>query len=905
MKLIRPTSTLMGVLLVFGFSASWGRRVDASDPIYLDASQPLERRVDDLVARMTLSEKVSQMMNTAPAVTRLGIPAYDWWSECLHGVARYGIATVFPQAIGMAATWDTDLIREAADVISTEARAKHHDAVRRGERVINAGLTMWSPNINIFRDPRWGRGQETYGEDPYLAARLGVAFVRGLQGDDPRYLKIVSTPKHYAVHSGPEPLRHSFDANANERDLRETYLPAFEATVREAGAFSVMCAYNRYEGAPACASDRLLDDVLRKEWGFPGYVVSDCGAIRDIWANHKFAKTAGEASALAVKTGCDLECGTEYRSLVQAVSDGLIDERQIDVAVKRLFTARFKLGMFDPPEKVKYAQIPITANDTPEHRALALKVAQESIVLLKNQNNVLPLAKRLKTVAVIGNNAHSVPVLLGNYNGTPSRAVTALDGIRNKLPQAEVLYAKGADLLDVTPSVIPSAWLRPAGAAGDQTGLTAEYWDNPTFAGEPKHRRIDAQVDFAWDRLSPAPGVAPGEFSVRWTGTLIPAAGGALKVGATSDGLARLWIDGRLLIDDSKPHRLRTRFHSVELVAGRSYELKLEYSHRIGRATARLVWVEPVTDEERLAEAVRIAGQAEVVILVLGLSPEVEGEEMEVLSKGYEGGDRLDIGLPKRQERLLRAVHATGKPIVLVLMSGSALAVNWAVENVPAIIQAWYGGEEAGTALADVLFGDVSPAGRLPITFYKSADQLPPFEDYAMAGRTYRYFEGAPEFPFGHGLSYTQFRYSDLEVACSGGKRSTARGTATPDVGDPAKSAGTFHVGETLTITALVENVGPREGDEVVQLYVRDTAASVPVPIRSLTGFKRIHLKPGEKLPVSFTLTPRQLSVITDDGRRIVEPGVFQIWVGGKQPGFTGVSDTATSGIVSAHVELR
>jgi beta-glucosidase len=726
------------ILFAFFLLAPPRAKTSVQTPPYKDPSLPIERRVDDLLARMTLEEKVSQMMNDAAAVERLGIPRYEWWNEALHGVARAGQATVFPQAIGLAATWDAPLMQRVADTISTEARAKNNEFTRRGERGRYKGLTFWSPNINIFRDPRWGRGQETYGEDPYLTSRMGVAFVRGLQGDDPKYLKVVATPKHYAVHSGPEPERHGFDAKAFERDLRETYLPAFRATVTEAHAASVMCAYNRTNGEPCCANKSLLTDILRGEWGFKGYVVSDCGAITDIWKGHHFAGTEAEASALAVKAGTDLACGHEYASLVKAVKDGLISEAEIDAALRRLLTARFRLGMFDPPELVAYQRIPFSENDSPAHRELALRAARESVVLLKNEAGALPLKKDLKTIAVIGPNADAPEVLLGNYNGQPSKSVTPLEGIREKVSAAtEVLYSAGA--------------ARP-GVAAKPSDVTA-------------------------------------------------------------------------LRDD----------------------------------------------------ALLKARRADAVVMVMGITPSVEGEEMKVNAEGFRGGDRTDIALPREQEDLIKAVRALGKPSVLVLLNGGALAVNWASENVPAIVEAWYPGEEGGAAIADALFGDYNPAGRLPVTFYRSVSQLPPFEDYSMRGRTYRYFKGEPLYPFGFGLSYTKFEYGNLKL-----------------------SAARVKAGEGLTVSAEVRNAGAREGDEVVELYVTDATASVPVPVRSLQGLSRVTLKPGERRRVSFTLEPRQLSLIDDRGRRVVEPGEFLVSVGGKQPGFRGRADAQTTSTVSS-----
>jgi beta-glucosidase len=842
---------------------------------YLDPSLPLERRVADLVSRMTLEEKVSQMMNAAPAIPRLGVPEYDWWNEALHGVAFNGVATVFPQAIGLGATFDPRLVGRVAEVISTEARAKYHEAQRRGDRARFRGLTFWSPNINIFRDPRWGRGQETYGEDPYLTGRLGVEFVKGLQGDDPKYLKVVSTPKHYAVHSGPEPERHRFDAATTERDLRETYTPAFRATIMEAKAASVMCSYNRINGEPACANTHLLGDLLRGEWGFTGYVVSDCGAIDDIFRRHNFTKTPEEASAVAVKRGTDLECGDVYRALVSAVKLGQISEGEIDTAVKRLFEARFRLGMFDPPELVKYARIPFSENDSPAHRQLALEAARESVVLLKNEKNTLPLRKDLKSVAVIGPNADDAQVLLGNYNGQPSRSTTPLAGIRRKVsPRTKVLYAQGTPLMEVSGVPVPASALRD---------LKAEFFANRKLEGAPVLTRDEKAVDFDWGMSNPAPGVSADDFSARWTGKLIPHVSGKYRLGATADDGLRVYLDGKLIVEDWTEHAPTTRTGEVTLEAGRSYDLKFEYFEgRIG-AVAKLVWQPPAlqTTGSPYADALDAAKQADVVVLVLGISAQLEGEEMNVTEPGFAGGDRTNINLPARQEGLLKAIAATGKPVVLVLMSGSALAVNWADAHVPAIVQAWYPGEEGGTALADVLFGDYSPAGRLPVTFYKSVEQLPPFESYAMEGRTYRFFKGQPLYPFGHGLSYTRFIYSGLNV-------SSPRASPT----------------QSVTVSATVENAGRVEGDEVVQLYVTDVGASARVPVRSLAGVERVRLKPGEKRVVSFTIEPRQLAIIRDDGRAFIEPGEFRVSVGGKQPGFKGTADAATTSYVEGRFRV-
>jgi beta-glucosidase len=833
-----------------------------SPPPYKNPNLPIETRVNDLVFRMTLEEKVSQMMNAAPAIERLGIPAYDWWNEALHGVARAGYATVFPQAIGLAATWDTKLMHEVADVISTEARAKHHEFARNNQHARYQGLTFWSPNINIFRDPRWGRGQETYGEDPYLTARLGVEFVRGLQGNDPRYFKVIATPKHYAVHSGPEPERHAFDAVAYERDLRETYLPAFQATIVEGKAYSVMCAYNRTNGEPCCVNRKLMTDILRGEWKFNGYVVSDCGAIYDIWKFHKFVPTELEASVLAVRAGTDLTCGGEYATLVDAVKKGLITEAEIDTAVKRLMTARFRLGMFDPPEMVPYARIPFSQNDTPEHRQLALKTARESIVLLKNANNTLPLKKDLKSIAVIGPNADAPEVLWGNYNGRPSVLTTPLTGIKNAVSaNTKVVYALGSTLAGEPVVPVPASALT---TNGTEPGVKAEYFNNKDLSGPAAAVRTDARIDFNWGRYKPVPELSENNFSIRWTGKLKVPESGNYTLGFTADDGARLYVDGKLLVDAWASNPKKTATSEITLEAGRSYDLRMEYFQNNREAVAKLVWSYPRLAERMIDEAVSAAKQSDASVLVLGISAGLEGEEMPVAVEGFRGGDRTDISLPKSQEALLKAVVATGKPVVVVLLSGSALAVNSANENAAAILTAWYPGGEGGTAIADVLFGDYNPAGRLPVTFYKSVDQLPPFTDYRMAGRTYRYFNGDPLYSFGYGLSYTKFVYSDLRI--------------------DGKSV---NVGQPVKVSVDVTNAGAREGDEVVQLYLTDVIASAPVPIRTLVGFDRIALRPQEKRTVTFTITPQQMSLIDDRGERVIEPGGFLISIGGLRDRFT------------------
>lgn len=827
--------------------------------VYQDPSAPTEKRIDDLVARMSLEEKISQLMNDSPAIDRLGVPAYNWWNECLHGVARAGRATVFPEAIGLAATWDTDLLFRVATTISDEARAKHHEALRRGEHSIYEGLTFWTPNINLFRDPRWGRGMETYGEDPYLTGRMAVSFIKGLQGDDPKYLKTVATAKHYAVHSGPESTRHTFDAVVDETDLGDSYLPHFEAAIKEGGAYSVMCAYNSVDGKPACANPRLLQDILRKEWGFQGYVVSDCGAIDDIYRRHKFVPTAPEGVALAVKAGTDLTCGTEYSNLIPAVRNRLISEAEIDVSLKRLMRARFRLGMFDPPEMVKYAQIPYSENDSPAHRQLALETARKSIVLLKNDRRTLPLSKSLKTVAVIGPNADDIDVLLGNYNGIPSEPITPLEGIRRKLGASKVIYARGSDLA----AGVPDFETIPATALS----ITGEYYPSCDFDGKP-HRprqrtpqnahvkplftRADAQIDFEWWEGSPRKDLNADDFGVSWSGYLTAPASGTYQIGAIGMNAFELSVDGKQIVTYNNIHEGAYRYAAVDLKAGARVPIRLDYHEFSNDASIRLVWSRPTTVTS--GDAIAAARQADAVVLVLGLSPRLEGEEMKVPVEGFSGGDRVRLDIPRAQEDLMQAVAAVGKPTVLVLLNGSAVAVNWAAEHVPAIVEAWYPGQAGGSAIADVLFGDYNPGGRLPVTFYKSADQLPPFDDYSMKGRTYRFFTGQPLFPFGHGLSYTTFAYRKL----------TAPKQAKP--------------GDAITVSVEVENTGNIAGEEVVQLYVKKPGAT---SIRDLEGFQRIALRSKQRRTVQFTLQPAQLSHGTKDGGKLVETGMLEISVGG------------------------
>jgi beta-glucosidase len=847
---------------------------DLANAPFRDPALPIEDRVNDLVSRMTLEEKVSQMVHTAAAIPRLGISQYNWWSEGLHGAAREGYATVFPQAIGLAATFDPDLLKKDADATAGEFRAKYEERVQQlGYSDWFHGLTVWSPNINIFRDPRWGRGQETYGEDPFLTATMGVAYVTGLQGDDPKYLKALSTPKHFAVHSGPEPTRHTVDVTVSTHDLEDTYLPAFRATIG-AGAGSTMCAYNAIDGKPACAQPLLLQEHLRDAWHFQGYVVSDCGAASDIALNHHYTPTMPEGMAAAVKAGMDIICAwpaqqiaTERDAVLSAVKQGLLPEADIDRSVKRLFTARMKLGMFDPPDAVPYAKTPHSEIDSEPHRLLALQTGRESLVLLKNSGHLLPLTGTYKTIAVIGPNADSVNPLLGNYNGTPSHPVTVLAGIRKRFADSKVLYAPGSTLTGPPLSAVSSEVLKDSSG---KPGLSAEYFNGTELKGAAVITRTDSGVDFAWQ--NGADPTLQDNFSVRWTGTLIPKTSGDYDIGFTGTDAFHFWLDNQLIGESWYSDTGKTRLKTMHLDAGHSYAVKIECSQE-GRngGLAKLVWHEPGVKQDYTD----VVNQADLIVAVVGLAGELEGEEMPIKIDGFSGGDRTSLNLPAAQEQLLKDLAATGKPVVVVLMNGSALAVNWADAHVPAILESWYPGEEGGTAVAEALAGDFSPAGRLPLTFYKSVDQVPAFEDYAMKGRTYRYFTGEPLYPFGYGLSYTTFAYSNLTFD------------------KPSLDAV-----DNLTASVDVTNSGKMAGDEVVELYLTHPGVD-GAPVRSLSGFHRVHVEPGATEHVQITVPNRQLSVVDADGTRKIVAGDVQVWVGGGQPGTrSGMATAGVSGLV-------
>ena len=827
---------------------------------FQNPSLPLEERVTDLVSRMTLDEKIAQMMYEAPAIERLGVPSYNWWNECLHGVARAGQATVFPQGIGMAAAFDEDLMYRIACAISDEARAKHHDFVRQGKRGIYQGLTFWTPNINIFRDPRWGRGQETYGEDPFLAGKLAVPFVNGLQGNNERYLKAVATLKHFAVHSGPEPLRHEFDAQSSQKDLIETYLPAFKEVVERTNVEAVMCAYNRFRGEACCGSSELLQEYLRKQWNFKGHVVSDCGAIRDFYTGHKISANSAEAAALAVRRGTDLNCGTAYRGLKEAVAKNLITEKEIDQAVMRLFRARFKLGMFDPDSIVDYAKIPMSVVDCGKHRDLALEAARKSVVLLKN-DGVLPLNKKLKKIAVIGPTANDEETLWGNYCGYNKKGVTVLQGIRDKLPYADVRYEVGCELSENFPQLEPiSSEYLYTNADLKEHGVKALYYNNPSRWGQPKHEVIEDSLNKVWWDESPYKDIPADNFGADFETYIRIPEEGKYALGVEGFYGYKYYVNDSLVFKYSTVHHPRKKFYLRHCKAGEVLKVRIEYKHeKVNHALVRLLWGRSDTDGQ-IERAVALAKRSDVVVLCVGINQNLEGEEMTVKTKGFSGGDRTEIGLPDTQRKLVKRISELGKPVIMVLLNGSPLSVPEEHNAVNAVIEGWYGGQAAGTAVADVLFGDYNPSGRLPVTVYRSIDQLPDFTDYSMKGRTYRYFAGDALYEFGYGLSYTTFEYTDLKV---------------PERRETNKA---------VEISVKVTNTGNRDGDEIVQLYVSRHGLPFETPIRSLKGFKRISLKKGEARVVSFMLQPEELAVVDDEGRIWAMPGEVLLSIGGKQP---------------------
>ena len=874
----RLTKLSLAIPLTFALALSSGASHADATPAYQDKTLSPEARAKDLVARMTLEEKAAQMQDNAPAIERLGLKRYGWWNEVLHGVARAGNATVFPQAIGLAATWNTGLMDQIGDTIAIEGRANHNAALRRDPKGTNRyfGVNYWTPNINIFRDPRWGRGQETYGEDPLLTGRMGMAFIHGIQGDDPKLFKGIATPKHFVVHSGPEPERHSFNVNVSPFDLEDTYTPAFRNAIVDAKANSLMCAYNAVDGAAACVSP-LMKNRLRGDWGFKGFVVSDCDSVGDLVTGHKSSPNNAHASAAAVRAGTDLDCGRTYLALPEAVAKGMISEAEMDVSLQRLMVARIQMGLIDGSP---YDAIPYTVVNSDAHRALTLKAAEQAIVLLKNKGNRLPLSDKSR-IAVIGPNAALLQSLEGNYNGTIIAPSLPVDGLRAAFGNARVTYAAGATLADGMRMPIPETYLKVA-ADSNEHGLKGEYFDNLTFSGTPRLTRTDPVINFSFMHSAPA-GFSSNKFSVRWTGVVTPPKPGIYEIGFRMTVYKgrpipdiKVWIDNALVVTpelaginanntavctagncDQLSKKIELNFADTK-----PHSVKVEYVRETDDRASALEWVTP--KDAMVDAAVAAARASDTVVAFVGLSPDLEGEEMKVDFPGFRAGDRTKLGLPDAQRRMLEAVKATGKPMVVVYLTGGAISDPWVEANADAIVQAWYPGEAGGKAIANVLTGKISPAGRLPYTVYRSEADLPPFDDYAMANRTYRYYKGPVLHPFGQGLSYTSFAYNKL-----------------------ALSSARIKAGEPVKATVSVRNTGRRDSDEVVQLYLSKPGDSAnPV----LAGFRRIHLKAGASESVSIDVDARALSQVNMQGERKVKSGAYVLHVGGGQPKFARVS---------------
>ena len=884
--MLRRSSIVLSIL----FSATLAL-VTAQQPAWLDTHLSARERAPALVSKMTLEEKAAQLEDWATAIPRLGVPDYQTWNEALHGVARAGYATVFPQAIGMAATWDRSMVHSIGDVISDEARSKYNQAQREGNHRIFFGLTFWSPNINIFRDPRWGRGQETYGEDPFLTGQLGVAFVTGIQGSDPEHPRAIATSKHFAVHSGPEQLRHGFNVDPSARDLEETYLPAFRATVTEGHVQSVMCAYNSINDFPACTNKMLLKEHLRDAWGFKGFVVSDCGAIVDVNQGHKKTPDIMHSAAMSLAAGTDLSCSMwtqGFNTLAEAVHQGLVSEDLVTQAAERLYTARFQLGLFDPQGSNPFDKIPYSDTASEKHRLTSRKAAEESIVLLKN-NGALPLKSAPGKIAVVGPTADQLTSILGNYVGTPFHPVTPLEGIQREFPASPILYAQGSTLAEGVGVPVPRT------AFGLHKGLKTEFFTTPDWTGRPVAVETEPAVQSDWENDKPAPEVDTVNYSVRWSGTIAaPAPGHYVFSVEPGDAFPytptesyRFILDGKVLSEGvlrsgkdlapgdgnspTAPGKMQNPKEPsipVDFADTKEHEFRLEYSHSGDRAGGGLTlkWQAPA--QAQLDEAIARAKEADVVVALVGLSPQLEGEEMPIKIPGFQGGDRTSLDLPQPQQKLLEAVAATGKPLIVVLQSGSAVALNWANQHAAAILEAWYPGVEGGTAIARTLAGKVNPAGRLPVTFYSSVDGLPQFTDYSLRGRTYRYFEGKPLWGFGYGLSYTTFKYGPVKL-----------------------SAETLKAGDPLTATVTVTNTGKAAGDEVVEAYLKTPQPGGP--IHSLVGFERISLEPGASKEVKLNIDPRSLSSVDDQGNRAVLAGKYTLSLGGAQPNETTAKSEA------------
>ena len=824
---------------------------------FLNPALTVEERAADLVSRLTPEEKVAQMLNTAPAVERLGIPPYNWNNEALHGVGVGCIdhtATVYPQAIAMAAGWDTAAVKQMADYIAEEGRAIYNVAQAKKNYREYHGLTFWSPNINIFRDPRWGRGQETYGEDPFLTGNMGMNFVKGLQGDQ-KYMKAAACAKHFAVHSGPEQWRHRMNPSVSGYQLWDTYLPAFKDLIVEANVAGVMCAYSAFEGQPCCGNDKLLVDILRKQWKFTGYVVSDCWAIPNFYTRHKTHPDAAAAAVDAVIHGTDIECGNEaYLTLKQSLADGTITEEQLDVSLKRLFSIRLRLGMFDPKEKVPFSKIDASAINAAEHKAHALKMAKQSIVLLKN-DGILPLNKEnLKKIAFVGPNADNPKTQLGNYNGTPPESITPLQGLKEKLPGVEIYHEFGCSYIEsesLTDLVLENHITSP-------NGFTVEFFNNTDLQGEPVYKGNCKKLDMlSGDQEGDqpmAPGVNLTYFSSRSEGIFTSPTTGIVEFIIDTDDGHTFYIDGKML------HTQRGKTHDIivcryNMVKGRQYRLKLEHVQRAGDAKISLK-ANSVVQQTPQEVAARVK-DADVIIFAGGIAPWLEGEEKNLEKPGFSGGDRTTIALPKVQTDLLKALKATEKPVVFVALTGSALAIPWEAENLNAIVNTWYGGELAGYALADVLLGEYNPSGHLPVTFYASDADLPAFLDYDMNNRTYKYFKGKALYPFGYGLSYTSFTYE---------------WTAQPEK--------TYKSGDKIECAVNIKNAGKRDGDAVCQVYIKYPEGNI-FPLKELRSFQRKTIPQGETREVKIAIPIEQLAKWDEKtGKLTVPAGRYSIFAG-------------------------
>ncbi|WP_294286415.1 glycoside hydrolase family 3 C-terminal domain-containing protein [uncultured Chryseobacterium sp.] len=873
----------LGIGLLLGTASALSAQTAGTES-FRNTRLPVEQRIENLLGLLTVDEKIGMMMDNSKAVPRLGIPAYGWWNEALHGVARAGTATVFPQAIGLAASWDVTEHLKTFEMISDEARAKYNRSFdEAGKTGRYEGLTFWTPNINIFRDPRWGRGQETYGEDPFLTASLGVAAVKGLQGNDPNYFKTHACAKHFAVHSGPEWNRHSYNAEISHRDLYETYLPAFKALVIEGNVREVMCAYNAFDGQPCCANDFLVSEILRGKWKYDGMVVSDCWALADFYQKKYHGTHPDEKStaADALKHSTDLECGDTYNNLNKSLASGLITEKDIDASMRRILKGWFELGMLDPKSAVRWNSIPYTVVDSEDHKKQALKMAQKSIVLMKNDKNVLPLNKNIKKIAVVGPNADDGLMQLGNYNGTPSSIVTILEGIRTKFPNAEIIYEKGSEVTD--PSSRTSLYQNFLSQKNGEKGLKVEFFNNNEFKGSPANISVNktgiSYNSFGGTQL--APNVGRENTSAKISGIFKSTYTGDVIFSASTSDVYTLFVDGKEVATRKGPDARHPSEFPVKMEKGKEY--KIEFQHRqIGKYVS-ITFDVYRKDPVNFASVKEKVKDAEVIIFAGGLSPSLEGEEMMVNAEGFKGGDKTNIELPKVQRELLAELRKTGKPVVFVLCTGSALGLEQDEKNYDALVNAWYGGQSSGTAVADVLSGDYNPSGKLPVTFYKNIEQLDNglsttskhqgFENYDMQGRTYRYMKETPLYPFGHGLSYSTFSYGNATLSKS------AIGT-----------------NENVTISVPVTNISGRNGEEVVEVYIKrnnDTLA----PVKTLRAFQRIAVPSKTTKTVQLTLSPDSFMFYDEKADDLVsKPGDYTILYGGT---------SADSGLKSLSLQVK